>query len=218
MGSALTRVYVFVDLDSARRIKRPGWPSGVESSVNWQLRKDLVLSVFSSLQDRICNLLPSLIGQVQAQVLSTRIYHGWHRGSTATEDYRLWLETRNSFSMYKTNRVAYLPDVSFGNELMCGGHRSPLYDTLRKGDDGIDRQKMVDSSLVVDLLQLTRSESVNFVKGRRPNVLTLLIADDDDLIPGAIAAEAWGMPTRIIRIGRTSESSFLNLKNMVGRL
>lgn len=218
MEVGITRVFVFVDLDSARRIKKPSWLPDAEGSISWRVRKDLVIDVFAMLQDRICSLLPNLIGQTRAQVISTRIYHGWHRGTTATDDYRLWVEARNSFSLHKTNRISYLPDVHFGNELLCGGGRSPLYDTLRKGEDGVDRQKMVDSALVADILQLSRSESASFSKGRKPGVLLLVVADDDDLIPGAIAAEAWGMPTRIVRVGRTSESSSLNLKNMVERL
>ena len=216
--TGITRVFVFVDLDSARRIKKPSWLPAAESSISWRIRKDLVVDVFAILQDRICSLLPNLISHPRAQVISTRVYHGWHRGTTATDDYRLWVEARNSFSIHKTNRISYLPDIGFGNELMCGGSRSLLYDTLRKGDDGVDRQKMVDSSLVADILQLSRSESANFSRERKPSVLSLVVADDDDLIPGVIAAEAWGMPTRIIRVGRTSESSFLNLKNMVERL
>lgn len=212
------RVFVFIDLDSARRIKRPAWRAGTERDVSWAFRKIMVTDLFSTLQDRISALVSSVVGSSPVQVVATRLYHGWHRGSTATDDYRLWKDARTSFTAHRYKQVVYLPDVYFGNELLCGGERMPLYDTLRRGDDGTDRQKMVDSAIIADLLQLTRSESANFKKGKKPDSLALIVADDDDLIPGAFVAESWGMPTRIVRVNRAAESAFLKLKNMVEHL
>jgi hypothetical protein len=110
--------------------------------------------------------------------------------------------------------VSYLPEIRFGNDLLCGGRRVPLFDTLRRRDDG-DEQKMVDTALVSDLLSFSRSESSNFRRGERPSSMAIVIANDDDLLPGPFVAEQWGLPVKVLRVNRERESRFLMLSDLV---
>lgn len=206
------RAFVFIDLDSARRIKRAPWKSG--ANVPWQARRSHATDVFSELQVRVSALLCQLRPSLYSTVVKSRIYHGWHRGRTPTDDRRIWEDARASFRPYKVARASYLPDIEFGDRLLCGGNRMPLLDTVRN-TDGEDRQKMIDTAIVSDLLYTARSESAAFGRGIEPSVMALLIADDDDILPGAIMSEAWGLPTYLVRVTRKGENAFLQTKGMV---
>jgi hypothetical protein len=75
--------------------------------------------------------------------------------------------------------VSFGGDYTTGEYLVLGTSRNPLYDTLRVDEKtGEDRQKMVDTSLVCDLLCLARSRDSR-------------LADDDDFVPALFTAEAW---------------------------
>jgi hypothetical protein len=66
---------------------------------------------------------------------------------------------------------------------------------------------MVDTSLVSDLLHHAR-----YNRGE----LALVVGDDDDLLPGAFTAEAWGAQVRVLRIDRL-ENRHLQTDEMVLR-
>lgn len=205
---------VFVDWDSARRIVRPPWPA--ESRiVSVKDRKSHVLNSFSELQARVAQALERLSPKRPIRVGLSRIYHGWHRGVTATDDRRAWEEAVGELRPLRTKSVSYLPDIAFGDRLLCGGDRVPLRDTLRTRDDGVDQQKMVDTALVSDLLSYCRAESAAFRRGEEPKSMALVIADDDDVLPGSFVAERWGLPVKVLRVNRNSESRFLNLRDLV---
>jgi hypothetical protein len=117
-----------------------------------------------------------------------------------------------------SNKVSFLPDIEYGNELSCGGQRVPFFDTLRRRQDGSEEQKMVDTALVVDVLSFCRSESRNFIKGKRPESMAIIIGDDDDLLPGAFVSEKWGLPTYVLRVTRTDENRFIDTNGLTYRL
>lgn len=206
--------HAFIDWDSARRIRHPPWGA---SDIHVKL-KDRALHAeqcFSDLQLKTAEAIERVGIAAPIRIQLSRIYHGWHRGATATDDRRAWEQIRGKLRPVVTKRVSFLPDVRFGNDLACGGWRCPLLDTLRRRDDGRDEQKMVDTALVSDLLSYSRSESSNFRRGKTPSSMAIVIADDDDLLPGSFVAERWGLPVRVLRMNRDHESRFLNLSDLV---
>ena len=127
-------------------------------------------------------------------IINSRIYHGWHSGKTKTKERAAWEDAVPKLRPRSVGRVSYLPDIAYGNDLLCGGKRSPLFDTLRKREDtGQIEQKMVDTALTSDLLWYCRSESRQAKRGDLPPALAIIVGDDDDLVPGAIVSEAWGI-------------------------
>lgn len=206
--------HAFIDWDSARRVRRPPWGIGVDGV----LLKDRIRHIedcFHELQVRTAKALEALGLPVPIRVVLSRVYHGWHRGQTPTDDRRAWERARTSLRPLTTRRVSYLPDIEFGDRLSCGGVRTPLLDTLRRRDDGVEQQKMVDTALVADLLGFSRTESSAFRRGVTPRAMGIVIGNDDDLLPGSFAAEQWGLPVKVLRVNRDSESRFLKTQEMV---
>lgn len=208
----------FIDWDSARRIKKLSVKHEQYAQLPMKDRIGYVQDCFSEIQVRTAAALEQMSLGGIVRVLKSRIYHGWHRGVTATDDRRAWAEARRDLRAHVTSKASYLPDVEYGNELSCGGARVPIMDTLRKRPDGLDEQKMVDTALVADLLSFGRAESRNFRRGSQPNVIALVIADDDDLLAGVFMVEQWGLPVAVLRIGRDSESKHLKLSGLIHKL
>jgi hypothetical protein len=113
--------------------------------------------------------------------------------------------------------VSFHPEIRFGNELLCRGARATLFDTLRTraGETKIEEQKMVDTSLVSDLLYYARASLPNASRKSKVLEAALVIADDDDVLPGAITAEAWGANVRVSRVKRETECRHLLTKGLV---
>ncbi|WP_159017580.1 hypothetical protein [Cognatiluteimonas profundi] len=208
---------VFIDLDSARRFKRPPWDVEREHSISFKTRVAFVVDLFTEMQMKITAAMVGLRPADRVTVRNSRLYHGWHRGTTPTDDRRIWEEASRHFRPYTTSRASFLPDISFGNDLICGGARSPIFDTLRNYS-GVDRQKLVDTALVADLLCFTRTESASFEKRIKTASLGLVVADDDDLLPGLFTAEQWGLPIYMLRVTRLDENKHVNVKGLVARL
>lgn len=206
--------HVFVDWDSARRVCRPPWDVE-DADVPMKDRARHIEDCFNELQIRTVAVIESMSLRYPVRIILSRIYHGWHRGLTPTDDRRAWESARQKLKTLTTKKVSYLSDTRFGDALVCGGGRVPLVDTLRRRDDGRDQQKMVDTALVADLLSYSRTESASFRRGEIARSMALVIGNDDDLLPGSIAAEQWGLPVKVLRVNRDRESRFLNLNNMV---
>ena len=84
--------------------------------------------------------------------------------------------------------------IRLGNTLACvprrraSKHDVHLLDTLRSRE-GRPEEKMVDTALVVDLLGLAnRKEADRY----------LVVSDDDDMLPGVLAAEAVGADSMML--------------------
>ncbi len=204
----------FIDWDSARRVVVPPWPKNAEN-VTLAQRVKYVESCFNEIQLRTAKALEDCELKLPVKITLSRIYHGWHRGRTPTDDRKAWDQARALIRSLSTKNSSYLPDVKFSDELACGGTRMPLIDTLRRRDDGIDQQKMVDTALVSDLLCFCRNESSSFRRGQVPRSMAIVIGNDDDLLPGSFVAERWGLPVKVLRVSRSGESKFLNLDRLV---
>lgn len=101
--------------------------------------------------------------------------------------------------------ISFGADLTVATSMLCGGPRMPLYDTLRAGIDapGEVRQKMVDTGLVADLLQSARSAGED---------VHVVIADDDDLLPGIFMAEVWKV--KVIMLRQQSPSAHLKTSGL----
>jgi hypothetical protein len=212
---------VFVDWDSARRISNSG---GAAS----RKRQDIELeSAVEALQNEIAGLLQSK----DIVRVSWRLYHGWHEGINAVEDRIMFEKYVNKYSARRIGKVNFGRDFAFGDDMLCGSPRLPLRYTVRRRSEDIYEkpssnirkekrgkgkgqkpesvkimyQKMVDTALVSDLLQSARSRDHDHL---------IVIGDDDDLIPGIIAAESWGARINLIRINNKSNLPLLSGKSL----
>ena len=137
-----------------------------------------------------------------------RLYAGWHSGTTRAPYLDGVSRVREKYAgksrSYHANRVVFrggAGGIQLGNTLACvrqrlaRRHGVHLLDTLRHRD-GKQEEKMVDTALVVDLLGLA---------GRREADRYIVVSDDDDILPGLLAAEAaGGESTMLSRPGMSS--------------
>lgn len=122
-----------------------------------------------------------------------RLYHGWHKGWTATENLRAVTQAVSDPdfpSNYATKNVSFRQGVEYGHTLLSAlsvrQHDMRSYhlaNTLRQRS-GSSRlgEKMVDTALAADLLHWARES---------PSDWALVMAEDDDIVPPAFTAEAW---------------------------
>ena len=124
-----------------------------------------------------------------------RLYAGWHSGTTRAPYLEGISRVRERYAgkprSYHANRVAFpggAEGIRLGHTLACvqrrfaRKHGIHLLDTLRHRDGKLE-EKMVDTALVVDLLGLA---------SRKKADRYIVVSDDDDLLPGLLAAEAAG--------------------------
>jgi hypothetical protein len=151
--------------------------------------------------------------------VSLRLYHGWHRGLTPSENRLALSRILNDpdFRLVSPSlNVLFETPIMFGDLLLAAlPHRmlrSPrihLPDTFRapmtKG--GPLREKMVDTAMASDLLVQARSEPLEW---------RIVLAEDDDLVPALFVAEAWSKDKggRTMLIMRRPASRFLRLDGL----
>lgn len=197
--SHVRRVQVFVDWDTARRIVRADARRG---------RRSLVERAIGAIQDSLADLLMARHPNGVFRV-TMRVYHGWHRGLTATEDWQKFEEFRLAFRTGRTiGKVSFAPEIEYGHQMLCNSRRGRLMDTVRRRQDGLDEQKMVDTALISDILHYTRYKDGDMV---------IVVGDDDDLLPGVFTAEAWGMPIFVARL-RAHDNQHVNTDGLIERL
>lgn len=192
---------VFTDWDTARRLGPYDKP--MTSTLNNEVRR--IDAAFACLRQIVADYLkainPSEIFRVR-----WRLYHGWYSGRTKTADLRAFEKFTEELKTTTINKISFGADIVAATTMLCGGHRMPLYDTLRPGlaDPAKPRQKMVDTGLVGDLLQSARSARDD---------IHLVIGDDDDLLPGVFMVERWGVRVHMLR--QQAASTHLNTSNLV---
>lgn len=137
------------------------------------------------IQDEVSALLTKRDSTVRYRAL-LRVYHGWHCRDQPTP-LRVQFEkvfSQKDFSR-TIGRVSFASEIRFGNELACDTNRNPLYDTNRS-----QGQKMVDTAISCDLLYLLRNNIAS---------IGIIVSDDDDFVPAAFTAEAWGLEAVLLR-------------------
>ena len=130
-----------------------------------------------------------------------RLYTGWHSGTTPTDYHRGIVKVLAAYGSvsrpYHQGRVIFRggrDGVQLGNRMACVPGRLArrnnchLLDTLRSRN-GSAQEKMVDTALAADLLGLAiRKEADRYV----------VVSDDDDMLPGLLAAEATGADAKLL--------------------
>ena len=130
-----------------------------------------------------------------------RLYAGWHTGKTRTAYFHGISKVMGAYAskvrIYHEGRVTFRAGnggIRLGNTLACVPRRRArkhdvhLLDTLRSREGRLE-EKMVDTALVVDLLGLAnRKEADRY----------LVVSDDDDMLPGVLAAEAVGADSMML--------------------
>ena len=195
----VVRVTAFVDWDTARRVVRPEARLG---------RSGLLKRPVASVQEQMANALHDIDRGASFRV-DVRLYHGWHRGKTKTSD-RLDLErfVVTIGAQRVLDRVSFSSGFSYGDAMLCSTHRGPLFDTLRRREDGTDEQKMVDTALVSDLLHFAHSKVGD---------LALVVGDDDDLLPAVFTAEVWKARVFVLRM-RLDDNRNLRTAGLIMRM
>lgn len=167
----------------------------------------------SFITERIKEFLEPLDPRAYFSV-EVKIYHGWHRGLTPTENYMALRDIfSDSLAPTRLGRASFDWRAPFGNILSNAfDHRLHpvlrvhLPNTLRADLDEPDeiREKMTDTALACDVLSSARSS---------PTEIRLILGEDDDLVPPAFVAEKWGKQhggkTYILR--RREDFNFLRL-------
>ncbi|MCQ9156706.1 hypothetical protein [Acidomonas methanolica] len=202
----MRRAIVFLDWDTARRIVPC---SGIQTAdVNRAARE--IEQVFVSLQGIIASHLTALDAKSLFRV-RWRLYHGWYSGKSKTFDYRAIDRFLQDAGTIAIKNVSFGNDIEVAASMLIGGKRMPLYDTVRQREepDGKKkiRQKMVDTSLICDLLQSSRTARDD---------IHLIYGNDDDLLPGIFAAEAWGVNVHMYRPDHGSK--YLDTRQIVSVL
>ena len=198
--NAILRVTAFIDWDTARRLVPHDPRIG---------RKRLVDREIYCLQDQIAMVLTQRSRTSHFRV-SLRLYHGWYSGKTKTDDRKdLDAFCKKNRNQRVLNNVSFAPELFFGDELLCGGHRCAIYDTFRSRD-GKDKpeQKMVDTSLISDILHYGHTQKKSPI---------IVVGDDDDLLPGVFTADSWGCQVLLCRL-RNEDNKHLNTDGLVSRL
>jgi hypothetical protein len=195
---------LLVDWDSARRIIG----KGAGSSVTRRLDREIENAI-EALQEEVANALRP---RTEICRVSWRVYHGWHQGTTSTDDRRLFEKFVNGYSSHRVGKLSFGRDFQFGDDMLCGSRRSPLRYTLRRRAQtpgGKPEQKMVDTALIADLLHAARSGTYDEC---------VVIGDDDDLLPGLFTAEQWGARVRLLRLQNTTDLPLLKGRDKGFRL
>jgi hypothetical protein len=124
--------------------------------------------------------------------VTLRLYHGWSKGYEWTPNRSAVVSAiaQTDFSVIsRFPNIVINPEISYGDLLLSGlSHRVSksknihLPGTLRdRGGDSVG-EKMVDTALASDLLSLAFSD---------PKDWSIVLAEDDDLVPPIFTAEAW---------------------------
>ena len=181
MIKGIGTVYALVDWHNIEATVAPNFHSNPRRNL-----PDAILRI----QQEIAKRLRYRPARHSGYRVTLRIYHGWHEERDPTP-------LRRDFECFcgdtslarKIANISFTRGFQFGNELCCSSDASPLFSTYRGGGQGRG-QKMVDSAIICDLLHLLLSNTAD---------IGIILADDDDLIPALLMAQAWNKAAILMR-------------------
>lgn len=173
--------------------------------------------------DRTCRALAVCLTEMEPHTffnVGLRLYHGWYRGLTRTEnrDAMRMLESSADFEFPKFDRVVFRRPIGYSENLINAlPHRRrqktpqiELPDTCRPAADshGDEREKMVDTALACDLVTHARFYPADW---------RVILAEDDDFVPAAFVSEAWSKDKggRTLLLRRRQQSKHLELTGIL---
>ena len=196
----IERVIAFVDWNSAVKI------SGASAKMRDGPAAEHALRYVEAL---MAAHLARSVGRTPFRV-SLRLYAGWWHGVTASR-YRRGVESvLKRYAVrprrYRDGRVLFrggwegiqTSDRLAGIDICLTRQTRVHFVDMIRVLDGECREKMVDTALVVDLLGLVRRRQANRY---------LVISDDDDMLPGVIAAKHADPDARVEILRRTGRVS-----------
>jgi hypothetical protein len=137
--------------------------------------------------------------------VSWRLYFGWYTGRTATQERRAVVDyVSNDLEAARNDNVLFSREVGFSDVPLYDTWRAPYYNTHRT-DFSPPHEKMVDSSLICDLLHIYRYRLYSQV---------VVAAEDDDFAPAVVLAESWGAHPILLRTN-ARETKFLDLTGIL---
>ena len=190
--------YVEVAIRAGRMLRK----CHVTAFIDWNsqtynagVKRELVRSGrgIDSVIQYIANTIDSILSKNKEwdrYEVDIRLYYGWHAGLTKTKC-RSGIEELAAAGGLPASRgrCTFNWSCPFGDKLLSALDRRlhrkvqlHLPDTLRDDAEGNGREKMVDTALVADLLSVTRGDSQGW---------KIILAEDDDVIPGLLVAEKW---------------------------
>jgi uncharacterized LabA/DUF88 family protein len=167
---------IFIDWNNVRKL----FPVSAGHNQSARIQRTIL-----NLQVQFATILKN-IDSTSPYKVQTRFYDGWHRKDTPTSALLEMEKALSNWSLERTiGRIYFHSEPNYGNSLACDSYRNPLTSTSR--DAG---QKMVDTSIACDFLYMLQSRQID---------IGLIASDDDDFIPAALTAEAWGLSGYLIR-------------------
>ena len=193
---------VYIDWGAAQRIAAYSFKHRSRSEEN------LIVEALDQLDAKLSEILKK---KYKDQVIRVkrRVYNGWHQGETKSDQRQCFEKVEALLRDHpkKFGKISFDPELGWGDQLLCGGKRSFIKDTLGRAADRTQKvQKMVDMCLGVDLLIATRQTMAD---------LHLLVCDDDDIWPAVVASIEWGAKVKIVRITRTHENKHLDTSGII---
>lgn len=144
------------------------------------------------LQQQVARVLGKLDSTVKYRA-GLRIYHGWHQRRNV-QPIRVDFDRFRFDGAFarRIGQVSYMPGFEYGNELCCYDEVMPIYDTYRGGGQEAG-QKMVDTAISCDALHMGRFF---------PEMVIVIVSDDDDFLPAVITAKKWRTKCLLIRFNQ----------------
>jgi uncharacterized LabA/DUF88 family protein len=184
MRARIKPVYALIDWHNIGDYIAPGHNNVINENPRREIPK-----VLFKLQQQVADVLGTRDPGEKHRV-TMRIYHGWHRE-------REPMPIRRDFEQFSMDsslarnfaKVSFGAGFQFGNELVCGTFRNPLYATVQRSGQG-KGQKMVDTALACDALHILQSGLAE---------ICVLVTDDDDFVPVSFTAEKWGRKAILLR-------------------
>jgi hypothetical protein len=131
-----------------------------------------------NLEDLVSTIVGTVLSlQPKATDLELRLYGGWIDENSRYSALAQWLLACLPDTPRRRGRLRVRTLLAVAP--LCAPEVT-LVGLVRLGPNG-RRQKMVDSLLLIDLVHLMRERSIRL----------MVVSDDDDFVPGAVAATRW---------------------------
>lgn len=147
-----------------------------------------------------------------------RLYHGWHKGYEPTVNRKaaqVVVGRADYAALSQRVNVVFSPNVEFGDKLASALDRRlhrrlgiHLPNTVRRRFDDDFEEKMVDTALAADVVEIAHREAADWI---------VVVTEDDDLIPAIYVAEAAlvASDARVVLLRKRVQTSMMALDDIL---